>query len=100
MDFNQPEIVEKLSSLKEKGYIKVAFSVIKYEDFFSLDLLMIHSSWQEYSFHSQFDQCLNDLKKILPKELDYSLEIPTKDMYLHHRQEDAPIQEIVVFDLI
>lgn len=100
MDFNQDEIVEKLLLLKEKGYIKVAFSIIKYEVSFSLDLLMIHSSWQEYSFHNQFDQCLNDLKEVLPKELDYNLEIPTKEMYLHHRQEDAPIQEVVVFDLI
>ncbi len=100
MEINHQEIIKKLSSLKEKGYIKVAFSIINYDGYYSLDLLMIHSLWQEYEFHNQFDQCLKDLENLLPKELDYTLEIPTKEMYLTHRKEDAPVQEHLVFDLI
>ena len=97
MSINVKDLTERLMKLKERGYIKIAFD----ESYGFLDILIIHKDWKDYNFSAQFEQAAQDLETVLlPEERHYSLEIPTLEMYQHHRNADAPIQSHVVFDLI
>lgn len=93
------EVSEKLQKLKDLGYVKVAF-IVENKSPLVLDILMIHSSWTEYSFTRQFEQASRDLEACLGERCLFSLEIPTLEMYQQERHEDAPDHDHLVFDLM